>query len=146
MKILRLAMILTTVAVTSALGSLALTASAAEADKQYAVDAKPFTLKAGSQGTLVVTIKPGKGLHFNKEFPAKFTVEANPTAKSTKDKLTSKDGDVRVEGANGVIHVPLQGTVAGQTALKITGNFSICSDEQCYMLRGESLTAQVTVK
>lgn len=129
-------------------GAAAVAMATPEADgaKQYSVQSAPLTLKTGANGVLTVTIKPGKGLHFNKEFPAKFSVEANPNAKATKEKLTAKDGDVKVVGNDGVVSIPLTGVAAGQANLKVVGNFSVCSDEQCYMLRGEALSVAVTVK
>jgi hypothetical protein len=117
-----------------------------DAGKQYSVQSAPLTLRTGANGVLTVTIKPNKGLHFNKEFPAKFTVEAHPNARSTKEKLTAKDGDVKVVGNDGIVTIPLTGVAAGQANLKVVGNFSVCSDEQCYMLRGEALSVAVTVK
>lgn len=114
--------------------------------KQYSVQTAPLTLRTGANGVVTVTIKPNRGLHFNKEFPAKFTVEGNANARSTKDKLTAKDGDVKVVGTDGVVSIPVTGVAAGQGTLKVVGNFSVCSDEQCYMLRGEALSVAVTVK
>lgn len=122
----------------------AMTATAA--DKQYAVQAAPVALKAGAAGNAVVTIKPAAGLHFNKEFPAKFTVEATAFAKPTKDAMSTKSGDVKVTGNDGVVTIPLQGLAAGTGAVTVTGNFSVCSAEQCYMLRGEKMTVQVATK
>lgn len=121
-------------------------ATAQAADKQYTVQVPPVTLKPGAQGTAVLTVKPGSGLHFNKEFPAKFIVEATAFAKSPKEALTAKAGDVKVAGNDGVVTIPLQGLAAGAGAVTVTGNFSVCSAEQCYMLRGEKLTLQVAVK
>lgn len=126
--------------------TFALTAPALAADKQYTVQAPAVTLKPGAQGTAALTIKPIAGMHFNKEFPAKFTVEATAFAKSSKDALTAKAGDVKVTGNDGVVTIPLQGLAAGTGAVTVTGNFSVCSAEQCYMLRGEKLTLQVAVK
>ena len=119
---------------------------AVAADKQYTASAPTVTLKPGANGTAVLTVKPMAGMHFNKEFPAKFTVEATAFAKSAKDALTAKAGDVKVTGNDGVVTIPLQGLAAGSGPLTVTGNFSVCSAEQCYMLRGEKLTVQVAVK
>jgi hypothetical protein len=126
--------------------SLIAAAPALAAEKQYAVHAPAVNVKAGGQATAVLTVKPIAGLHFNKEFPAKFTVETTAFAKSTKDALTAKAGDVKVTGNDGVVTVPLQGLAAGSGPITVTGNFSVCSAEQCYMLRGEKLTLQVVVK
>ena len=123
-----------------------LAAPAFAADKQYSVHAPAVSVKSGAQATAVLTVKPIEGMHFNKEFPAKFTVEATAFAKSTKDALTAKAGDVKVAGNDGVVTVPLQGLAAGSGPVTLTGNFSVCSAEQCYMLRNEKLTVQVTVK
>lgn len=114
--------------------------------RQYTFEATAVQLKPGGTVVATVTIKPVKGMKFNKEFPAKFTVEAAAFAKSTKDKLTMKDGDVKVAGVDGVLSIPLTGVAAGAGTLKVVGNFSICNEEQCYMLRNEQLSLAVTVK
>ena len=117
-----------------------------DAGKQYTVVVAPVQLKVGATATVSLTIKPNKGLHFNEEFPAKFTVEATAFAKCPKDKLTAKTGEVKVAGGQGTVAIPLTGVAAGAGNIKVTGNFSVCSDEQCYMLRGEILTVPVTVQ
>jgi hypothetical protein len=121
-------------------------ASALADDKQYTVQAPAVALKPGAAGSATLTIKPIAGMHFNKEFPAKFTVEATAFAKSAKEALTAKAGDVKVTGNDGVVTIPLQGLAAGAGPVTVTGNFSVCSNEQCYMLRGEKLTLQVATK
>jgi hypothetical protein len=126
--------------------TFALAAPALAADKQYTVQAPTVTLKPGAQGTAALTIKPVAGMHFNKEFPAKFTVEATAFAKSPKAQLSMNAGDVKVAGNDGVVTIPLQGLAAGSGPVTVTGTFGICTAEQCYMLRGEKLTLQVAVK
>ncbi|MSQ82180.1 MAG: hypothetical protein EXR77_04575 [Myxococcales bacterium] len=121
-------------------------AAPAAGDKQYRIEAAQVRLKVGAAAAARMVIKPGPGLHFNAEYPAKFTVAAAAFAKAAKEKLTSKDGDVKVDGETGVVTVPLQGLAAGAGALVITGSFSVCNDEQCYILRDEKLTLQVTVQ
>lgn len=116
-------------------------------DKQYSVHAPPVTLKAGAQGAAVLTIKPGPGLHFNDEYPAKFKVEAGSTvAKVRKDALSKTDGDVKTAGIDGVVTVPLQALAAGSGPVTIIGSFGLCNAQACFMLRNEKLTVQVTVK
>ena len=120
--------------------------AAAPTDKQYTATVAPLQLKVGATGTATLTIKPNKGLHFNEEFPAKFTVAPTAFVKCPKDKLTGKTGEVKVAGGIGTVAIPLTGLAAGAGSVQVTGNFSVCSDEQCYMLRGEILTLQVTVQ
>jgi hypothetical protein len=123
-----------------------LQAAPAPAAKQYTVEVAAVELKAGATGTAKLTIKPAKGFKFNKEYPSKFTVAAAAFAKPAKEKLTAKEGDVKVAGTDGVVTIPLQGVAAGAGALSVTGNFSICNAEQCFMLRNEALQLQVSVK
>ena len=116
------------------------------ADEHYTVAAAPLTLKVGGSGTLTLTIKPAPGLHFNQDYPAKFTVTANPNIKPAKDKFSSKTGDVKTAGHDGQFLVGLTGVKAGSTTVTVTGSFSVCSDEQCYMKQNQVLTANVDVK
>mgnify|MGYP003349833548 CR=1 FL=1 len=97
--------------------TLALPAMAA--DEHYTVAAAPLALKVGANGNLVVTIKPAPGLHFNKEYPAKFTLTANPNVKAAKEKFSAKDGDVKTAGNDGQLTVALTGVKAGETEIKI---------------------------
>ena len=128
-----------------AAGAQAQPEAAPSGEKQYSVVADAVTLKVGANGEFKLTIKPGAGLHFNAEYPAKFAVTAAACAKSTKDKLSTKGGEVKIVGESGVVSVPLQGLAAGSGNLEIVGSFSVCSSEQCYMLRDEKLAMKVTV-
>ncbi len=132
-------------ALAAAAGAQAQPEAAPSGEKQYSVVADAVTLKVGANGEFKLTIKPGAGLHFNAEYPAKFAVTAAAFAKSTKDKLSTKGGEVKIVGESGVVSVPLQGLAAGSGNLEIVGSFSVCSSEQCYMLRDEKLAMKVTV-
>ena len=114
--------------------------------KRYSVAVAPTTIKVGGKATTTLTIKPGKGLHFNKDFPSKFVVNAGQHAKCDVAKLSKKSGHVKVVGHEGVVSIPLSAVAAGSEKLSIQGSFSVCSDEQCYVLRGEMLSMAVTVK
>ncbi len=121
-------------------------AAAPAGEKQYAALAPAVVIKVGATADAKLTIKAAKGLHFNQEYPAKFVVTAAAYAKCTKDKLAVKTGDVKFEGVDGVVTVPLQGLAAGAGKLEVVGSFSVCSDEQCYILRDEKLSLDVTVQ
>lgn len=121
-------------------------AAAPAGEKQYTAVAPAVTIKVGATADAKLTIKAAKGLHFNQEYPAKFSVTAAAYAKCTKDKLAAKTGDVKFEGVDGVVTLPLQGLAAGAGKLEVVGSFSVCSDEQCYILRDEKLALDVTVQ
>ena len=113
---------------------------------RYAVVAPAVNLRAGGKGTATLRIEPAKGLKFNKDFPSKFIVNAGRHAKCDKKHLTKRAGDVKMEGKVGVVTIPLSAVAAGSGDLNIIGNFSVCNDEQCFVLRGESLMLSVSVK
>lgn len=117
-----------------------------KSNKQYSVVARPVTLKAGGKTVAQMVIEPAKGLKFNKDFPSSFIVTAGRHAKCDKKKLSKRGGDVKVDGKKGTVTVPLTATAAGAGELLVIGNFSVCSDEQCYVLRGEKLALNVTVQ
>lgn len=117
----------------------------ADDGKKYSVVAEAVSLKVGKDGVASVRIKPAKGLKFNKDFPASFKVAATTHAKCSKDKLSAKSGDVKVDGKEGVINIPLKGLAKGSGPVEIKGRFSVCSAEQCYMLPSEKFTVAVKV-
>lgn len=114
--------------------------------KRYSVEVAPVNLKVGGKASATLKVLPAKGLKFNKDFPSKFIVNAGKHAKCDKPKLSKRSGDVKIDGKTGVVNIPLTGLAAGSGALSIQASFSVCSDEQCYVLRGESLSLTVNVK
>ena len=113
---------------------------------RYGVVVAPVSLRSGATASVTMRIEPAKGLKFNKDFPSKFTVNPGRHAKCAKADLTKKGGDVVMDGEVGVVTIPLVGTAAGAGDLSVIGNFSVCNEEQCFVLRGESLSVSVTVK
>ncbi len=113
--------------------------------KQYSVVVETVTLKSGEKKVASLRIEPVKGMKFNAEFPTKFTVAAAPFARSERDKLSLKDGDVKIEDKTGVVAIPVVATAAGRGNLVLTGRFSVCNDEQCFVL-SETLNLPVVVQ
>ena len=120
-------------------------AADAPGGKQYTVVAETVTLKNGEKKLVAMRIEPGKGLKFNADFPTKFTVSAAPFARSERDKLSAKEGDIKVDGKAGVISVPVVATAAGRGNLSLAGRFSVCNDEQCFVL-SETIQLAVAVQ
>ena len=113
---------------------------------RYTIVAAPVTMKPGAKTTVTMRVEPAKGLKFNKDFPSKFIVNAGSHAKCDKANLSKRGGDVKMDGKVGVGTIPLTALAAGAGNLSIIGNFSVCNDEQCFVLRGESLSLSVTGK
>ncbi len=112
---------------------------------KYSVVTRPVQMKIGAKATTKLRIEAVKGMKFNKDFPSKFIVTASRHAKCDKAKLTKRGGDIKMDGKAGVVTIPLSATAAGSGNLTIMANFSICNEEQCFILRGESLSLDVTV-
>lgn len=126
-------------------GDEAKEAAAPAGGKQYTVVMQPVSLKNGEKKVATVRIEPAKGLKFNADFPTKFTATAAANAKSEKDKLTVKEGDVKIEDKVGVLSIPVVATAVGKGTISLQGRFSVCSDEQCYVLQ-ETIALAVEVK
>ncbi len=137
-----------TAATTATAGNAQAAPPAAKRDsgREYDLVAAPIALKAGETAKAVFRIEAGKGLHFNEEFPAEFIFSPAAHARTGKATYSHKDGDVKVEKGVGVVTVSLQGIKSGGGPLSMIAHFSVCSDEQCFIKRGEKLALQVTVK
>ncbi|MEY3015029.1 MAG: hypothetical protein RIT45_3764 [Pseudomonadota bacterium] len=120
-------------------------AAAPAGGKQYSVVVKPLTLKNGEKKVATIRIEPAKGLKFNADFPTKFVATAAANAKSEKDKLSVKEGDVKIEDKVGVLSVPVLATAVGKGSISLQGRFSVCSDEQCYVMQ-ETIALAVEVQ
>jgi hypothetical protein len=117
-----------------------------KSNKQYKVTVRPVTIKVGGKAVAKIIIEPTGGMKFNKDFPSSFIVTAGKHAACDKKKLSARKGDVKIDGKKGLVNVPLSARATGTGALSVIGNFSVCSDEQCYVLRGERLSLPVTVR
>lgn len=113
--------------------------------KLYRAKASPLAIKVGEKGTATLRIEPNEGLHFNEEFPADFALGESKLVRADKPKASKAAGDVTIDGNAGKVTIALAGVAAGTEKLAITGNFSVCSDTQCHILRGEKLTLDITV-
>ena len=121
-------------------------AAAKPAGSRYTVETSPVALTVGGKKVAVLKVQPAKGLKFNKDFPSNFVVSAAKHASCDKPALSKRGGDVKIEGKMGVVTIPLTGLAVGTGPLTVQASFSVCSDEQCYVLRGEMLQLPVTVK
>jgi hypothetical protein len=123
------------VAVTLALfaAPLALAADpSAEAARSYRIETTGTTqqVKAGEQGTLVLSIVPIDKVHVHPQAPLKITLEATPGLKLAKTSLGKADPvDPKADGRR--FEVPFVAAAAGKQEARAKVDFFICSDEWC---------------
>jgi hypothetical protein len=112
---------------------LALAADAsAEAARSYRIETTGSTqqVKAGEQGTLVLSIVPVDKVHVHPQAPLKITLEATPGLKLAKTSLGKADPvDPKAEGRR--FEVPFVAAAAGKQEARAKVDFFICSDQWC---------------
>jgi hypothetical protein len=112
---------------------LALAADAsAEAARSYRIETAGSTqqVKAGEQGTLVLSIVPIDKVHVHPQAPLKITLEATPGLKLAKTSLGKADPvDPKADGRR--FEVPFVAAAAGKQEARAKVDFFICSDQWC---------------
>ena len=87
-------------------------------------------MKAGEQGTLVISIVPVDKVHVHPQAPLKITLEASPGLKLAKTSLGKADPvDPKADGRR--FEVPFVAAAAGKQEARAKVDFFICSDEWC---------------
>ncbi|MFT7624347.1 MAG: hypothetical protein ACI9WU_003534 [Myxococcota bacterium] len=119
-------------------------AATATADDLYStkVDGK---LKVGEQGTVTLTITPGKGFKWNKDYPAKLTLENGEKVELSKLQYKKVKGEITGDDKAGKIAISGKGKSAGQATIKGQIKFSVCSPETCKLLK-EDISIAVAVE
>ncbi|HOE81495.1 MAG TPA: hypothetical protein PK329_00805 [Myxococcota bacterium] len=108
----------------------------------YTIDAAPVTL--AKAGKAEVVFSPGAGYKWNAEFPAKLTV-VDKGGLTVEQTAYSRE-DFIVDGDSAKVSIELSGENSGKTNLKMTANFSVCTDEVCRIFREIPIEIAVTVQ
>jgi hypothetical protein len=100
-------------------------------------------LQAGAEESVQVVIRPGRGLKINEDFPWQFRFSA-VDGLGLQETTVSQDG-IRLEEMAATIALPLGELRPGTYTIEATGNFSVCNDDRCDILRNERLDFEVEV-
>lgn len=127
------------------------TTQAAAPTTAAAPQAAPYTIRiaageaaAGKPATSVIEVRPAPGFHMNLEFPARLRVSPTPGVTLTKADLTKDDAELTAELLR--FSVPFNAAAAGKVSLAGLGDFSVCNDSTCKLIRDEKLSWDVDVK
>ena len=86
--------------------------------------------KAGTEGTVHVTVVSKGEYHINPQYPYKFKANA-PSDGLTYPKPTLQRADGKFEETRGTFHVPFVAAKAGKATIGGTLNLSVCSAANC---------------
>ncbi len=112
-------------------------AAAAPADKKdkgptYAVATPKSEAQAGQAGKGTVTVTPAKGYKWNKDYPAKLTLDAPKKVKLAKTEYKQLAGDFKMGEKDAGVEVAYTAAAeAGEDAITGKLKFSVCNDKTC---------------
>ncbi|MSP73730.1 MAG: hypothetical protein EXR76_16475 [Myxococcales bacterium] len=110
----------------------------------YTVRIVPGDAAVAKPATSLIEVTPGPGFHMNKDFPTRLRLTAAPGVTLGKNELLKEDAELSDEQLR--FSVAFTATTAGQTTLSALGDFSICNDTTCKLIRDEKLAWDVDVK
>jgi hypothetical protein len=126
-------------------------ASVAPASAAAAPQSAPYTIHiaagsaaAGKPATSVIEVRPAPGFHMNQEFPARLRVSPAAGVTVTKPDLAKEDAELTNEMLR--FSVAFSAAAAGKVTLAGLGDFSVCNDTTCKLIRDEKLSWDVDVK
>jgi hypothetical protein len=105
----------------------------AETDNYIAEIKASGDYKAGTEGTVEITLVPKGAYHTNAQYPYKFKVTDPPPDGVTFPKLSLVRADGTFEEKKGSFKLPFTAAKAGKVAIAGTFFLSVCSEANCVM-------------
>jgi hypothetical protein len=115
----------------------AVPASAAHND-QYSLKSPAAPVVVGQKHRVELAVTPGDGLKINKEFPWKLEFSTPEGVQIAQKQVSGAQIDLADSQATIPLH--LEAAVAGKHRLDATGDFSVCNDTKCYVIRDQPLS------
>ncbi len=114
-------------------------AGAATDGKKFTLATKaPEALKSGASGDALVTVTPGKGWKWNKEYPASLSFAGEPSQVTlAKTSYKQLSGDFNATEKQADIKVAVTGKAAGKETLKGELKFSVCDATTCVIEKAD---------
>lgn len=119
-------------------------AAAAPQSAPYTIHIAAGSAAAGKPATSVIEVRPAPGFHMNLEFPARLRVSPAAGITVTKPDLAKEDAELTNEMLR--FSVAFSAAAAGKVTLAGLGDFSVCNDTTCKLIRDEKLSWDVDVK
>ena len=103
----------------------------------YSMRSSSTTVKAGDSQDIELTVLPGSDLKINLDFPWSIEFFDSDDVELGAHELDGDEMDLSDDEA--VIPVSVTVTEAGTHRIEAEGNFSVCNDDICHILRGEKV-------
>lgn len=111
--------------------------SAPAHQNRYAVESPSGKIPVGKKQKVELVIKPASGLKINDEFPWKLEVCDAQGVQLARKAFAKKDIELAEKAAT--VPVFVEAGAEGPHKLQVAGDFSVCTDKECYVIRNEPL-------
>ncbi len=128
--------------------SLGALAQAADPAEPYSIETQAPSVTVAADGTASVTFKVSGDFKWNRDYPAKITVDGSPRV-VTLDKTVYKqlDGDFAIgaQDKEARVTIPFKGAASGNEKTALEAKFSICNASLC-QIKKVALALEFTVR
>jgi len=107
----------------------------------YTVRIDQDSVAAGAPVEVALAIEPGKDLKINLDFPWKIEMQEMESVSFSTTSFGG--GEIALTEERATVPLVLNVAKAGDYDVKAIADFSVCNDERCEILRGESVTVKV---
>lgn len=108
---------------------------------RYQLGGPDGPITVGDSSAIALTIEAADGLKVNEEFPWSIAFEDTPGVEIAKKEFKMDELDLETRRAS--IPLTVSASQPGKHLLNAVGNFSVCNDTQCYVIRNQKLAFHV---
>ncbi|AWV89581.1 hypothetical protein [Bradymonas sediminis] len=108
---------------------------------RYALGAPKDAIAVGQKSEVALTIEAADGLKVNEEFPWSITFEDTEGIEIAQKEF--KMDELKLENRLASIPVTVSASAPGKHTVNAVGNFSVCNDTQCYVIRNQKLAFNI---
>ncbi|MFW5968271.1 MAG: hypothetical protein ACOCV2_12170 [Persicimonas sp.] len=116
-------------------------ANAPGGSEHYRLKSASETIAVDQKSQSGVTIEPTGDLKINEEFPWKIEFAPSDGVELAQGAFEKSDLELSEKAAE--IPLLLEVDEAGEHTLEASGDFSVCTDSECFVMRDESLTFEI---
>lgn len=100
-------------------------------------------VSVGEASDVTLSIKAADGLEINHEFP--WSIEFSDADELELEQTTFAGGALQLGERSAEIPLKMAPNSPGEHTLEAVGNFSVCNDTQCYVIRDQKLAFNIEV-
>lgn len=123
-----------TVATVATIVSLGALAQAADPAENYSIETQAPSVTVAADGTATVTFKVSGEFKWNRDYPARITVDGSPRVVTLDKKVYKQlDGDFAIgaQDKEAQVRIPFKGAASGTEKAALEAKFSVCNASLC---------------